>query len=34
MDDYDNGGQASEYLGTTDIAFSPGIIANSMFDFN
>ena len=34
MDDYDNGGQASEYMGTTDIAFSPGIIANSMFDFN
>ena len=34
IDDFDNGGQASYYLGTTDIAFSPGIIANSMFDFN
>ena len=29
MDDYDNGGQASEYMGTTNIAFSPGI--NSQF---
>ena len=34
IDDFDNGGQASYYLGTTDIAFSPGIIANSMFNFS
>ncbi|WP_102407808.1 TonB-dependent receptor [Parabacteroides bouchesdurhonensis] len=26
--------EVSFYLGTTNIAFSPGIIANSMFDFN
>ena len=34
IDNWDTGGQNSKYLGTTDIAFSPGIIANSMFDFN
>ncbi len=34
MDDYDNGGQKSEYLGTTDISFSPNIIAGSTFDFH
>lgn len=33
VDDYDTGGQRNEYIGTTDISFSPGIIANSMFDF-
>lgn len=34
IDNWDTGGQNSKYLGITDIAFSPGIIANSMFDFN
>lgn len=34
VDNFDTGGQDISYLGTTDIAFSPGIIANSMFDFN
>ncbi|MCD8270853.1 MAG: TonB-dependent receptor [Parabacteroides sp.] len=34
MDNWDTGGQDNEYLGTTNIAFSPDIIANSMFDFN
>lgn len=34
IDNWDTKGQNSKYLGTTDIAFSPGIIANSMFDFN
>ena len=34
MDDYDNGGQSGNYLGTTDISFSPNIIAGSVFDFH
>lgn len=33
VDDYDTGSQRSEYLGTTDISYSPGVIANSIFDF-
>ncbi len=33
LDDYDNGGQQAIEHGTTRIAFSPDIIANSMFDF-
>jgi iron complex outermembrane receptor protein len=33
VDNWDTGEQEAEYLGTTDIAFSPGIIANSTFDF-
>lgn len=32
VDDWDNGGQQENYIGTTSIAFSPDIIANSMFD--
>ncbi len=34
MDNYDTGGQSTEYLGTTDISFSPNIIAGSIFDFH
>jgi iron complex outermembrane receptor protein len=34
VDDWDNGGQVSANLGTTDIAFSPNIIANSIFDLD
>lgn len=33
VDDWDTGGQQQNYIGTTSIAFSPDIIANSMFDF-
>jgi iron complex outermembrane receptor protein len=33
VDNWDTGGQDAFHLGTTDIAFSPGIIANSTFDF-
>lgn len=33
VDDWDTGEQRSEYLGTTNISFSPDVIANSMFDF-
>lgn len=32
VDDYDTGNQQSDYLGTTSIAFSPDVIANSLFD--
>lgn len=32
VDDWDTGNQITHELGTTDIAFSPDIIANSMFD--
>jgi len=34
VDDWDTGGQRSEYLGTTDISFSPDLIANSIFDLS
>lgn len=34
VDDWDTGLQREEYIGTTSIAFSPDIIANSMFDFS
>ena len=33
VDDWDTGEQRSEYLGTTNISFSPDVIANSIFDF-
>lgn len=33
VDDYDNGGQLATYVGTTDISFSPKVIANSIFSF-
>ncbi len=33
VDDWDNGEQQAFYLGTTDIAFSPNVIANSLFTF-
>jgi iron complex outermembrane receptor protein len=33
VDNWDTGLQDAEYLGTTDIAYSPGLIANSVFDF-
>jgi iron complex outermembrane receptor protein len=33
VDDWDTGDQVATYLGTTDIAFSPNVIANSLFDF-
>ncbi|MDR1556509.1 MAG: TonB-dependent receptor plug domain-containing protein [Tannerellaceae bacterium] len=32
IDNWDTGGQDALYLGTTDIAFSPNVIANSTFD--
>ena len=32
VDDWDAGEQRAEYLGTTNISFSPDVIANSMFD--
>jgi iron complex outermembrane receptor protein len=32
VDNWDTGGQEENYLGTTDIAFSPSVIANSLFD--
>lgn len=31
VDDWDNGGQQAFYLGTTNIAFSPNVITNSLF---
>ncbi|WP_280743660.1 MULTISPECIES: TonB-dependent receptor plug domain-containing protein [unclassified Parabacteroides] len=34
IDNWDTGEQATNYLGTTHIAFSPDVIANSMFDFS
>ncbi|MEX0663054.1 MAG: TonB-dependent receptor [Balneolaceae bacterium] len=34
IDDYDQGGQQSETFESTDIAFSPGIIANSIFTYH
>ena len=33
VDNWDTGGQEISDLGTTNIAFSPNLIANSMFDF-
>ena len=33
VDDWDNGGQQEFHLGTTDIAFSPNVVANSIFAF-
>ncbi|MDR2496114.1 MAG: TonB-dependent receptor [Tannerellaceae bacterium] len=33
VDNYDTGGQDAISLGTTDIAFSPPVTANSLFDF-
>jgi iron complex outermembrane receptor protein len=33
VDDWDNGGQQSENLGTTDLAFSPDFTGNSQFVF-
>ncbi|MDR1258819.1 MAG: TonB-dependent receptor [Tannerellaceae bacterium] len=33
VDNWDTGGQDALYLGTTDIAFSPAVVANSTFDF-
>ena len=33
VDNWDTGGQEINDLGTTNIAFSPNLIANSMFDF-
>ncbi|MDR2534341.1 MAG: TonB-dependent receptor, partial [Tannerellaceae bacterium] len=32
VDNYDTGGQDALSLGTTDIAFSPAVTANSLFD--
>ncbi|MDR1981665.1 MAG: TonB-dependent receptor, partial [Tannerellaceae bacterium] len=32
VDNWDSGEQDAEYKGTTDIAYSPGLIANSVFD--
>lgn len=34
VDDYDNGGQVERTFNDTDIAFSPGLIANSVFSFS
>jgi iron complex outermembrane recepter protein len=34
VDDWDTGTQKSFFLGTTDLAFSPGITANSQFSWN
>lgn len=31
VDDWDSGIQRSKYLGTTDLSFSPGLIANNLF---
>ena len=31
VDDYDNGGQIANYLGTTNISFSPNIVASNEF---
>jgi iron complex outermembrane receptor protein len=33
VDDWDNGGQVENKLGTTDLAFSPAVIANSQFSW-
>jgi iron complex outermembrane receptor protein len=33
VDDWDNGGQIATKLGTTDLAFSPSVIANSQFSW-
>lgn len=33
VDDWDNGGQIANYLGTTNISFSPSIVANNEFVF-
>ncbi|MDR1357206.1 MAG: TonB-dependent receptor plug domain-containing protein [Tannerellaceae bacterium] len=33
VDNWDTGEQDAQYLGSTDIAFSPAVIANSTFDF-
>lgn len=33
VDDWDNGGQIENNLGRTDLAFSPGLTANSMVEF-
>ncbi|MDR1499876.1 MAG: TonB-dependent receptor [Tannerellaceae bacterium] len=33
VDNWDTGGQEARYLGATDIAFSPALIANSRIDF-
>ncbi|MGL5893486.1 MAG: TonB-dependent receptor, partial [Bacteroidales bacterium] len=34
VDDWDTGEQIENYIGKSDIAFSPSVIANSSFDFN
>ncbi|MCY1720934.1 TonB-dependent receptor [Prolixibacteraceae bacterium Z1-6] len=34
VDDWDNGGQIANDLGTTDLAFSPNVIANSIFTYS
>jgi iron complex outermembrane receptor protein len=34
VDNWDTGGQDAIHLGTTHIAYSPGLIANSVFDFS
>lgn len=34
VDDWDTGEQREIYLGTTNISFSPSVIANSLFDFS
>ncbi|MDD4513956.1 TonB-dependent receptor plug domain-containing protein [Massilibacteroides sp.] len=34
VDDWDTGEQRSKYLGTTNISFSPDVIANSIFDLS
>ena len=34
VDDWDNGGQQAFNLGTTDLAFSPNVIANSLFSLD
>lgn len=34
VDNWDEGGQVSEYLGTTDIAFSPNVISGSRIGWN
>jgi iron complex outermembrane receptor protein len=34
VDDWDNGGQKQNHLGTTDIAFSPTVVASNTFSYN
>jgi iron complex outermembrane receptor protein len=34
VDNWDTGGQEATYLGTTDIAYSPGLMGNSSFDLS